>query len=200
MVYTQDLSTINTKKQLNSESTLVVGQSYSVEYLVEKMLTLSDNGAKNLLLSAFDKKYLDQLFSVMSFSDPNSSTMYEVSSRKYSHFLRVLYGSSYLNEEHSELILGMLSKSTFKNGLVAGLPKEVLVAHKFGVYEIPETVKGKEITTVQLHDCGVIYYVSKPYILCVMTKGKDDESLFKIISKVSKMVYNYQEGHNLNGK
>lgn len=199
-VYTQELSTINTKKQLNSESSLVVGQSYSVEVLVEKMLTLSDNGAKNLLLSAFDKKYLNQLFNIMAFSDPNSSTTYEVSSRKYSHFLRILYGSSYLNEEHSELILGMLAKSTFKDGLVAGLPVAIPVAHKFGVYEIPESIKGKEAMTVQLHDCGVIYHAAKPYILCIMTKGKDDESLFRIISNVSKMVYNHQEEYDLNGE
>lgn len=199
-VYSQDLSTINTKKQLNSESGLVVGRSYSIEDLVEKMLTLSDNGAKNLLLSSFDKKYLNQIFNIMAFSDPNSSTTYEISSRKYSHFLRILYGSSYLNEEHSELILGMLSKSTFKDGLVAGLPAAIPVAHKFGVYEIPATINNKEVMTIQLHDCGVIYHVSKPYILCIMTKGKDDESLFRIISNVSKMVYNYQESQNLSGK
>ncbi len=199
-VYTEDLSTINTRKQLNSESGLIVGQSYSVEVLVEKMLTLSDNGAKNLLLSSFDKKYLNQLFNIMEFSDPDLSTVYGVSSRKYSHFLRILYGSSYINEEHSELILEMLSKSTFKEGLVAGLPATAPVAHKFGAYEIPETIKGKEIMTVQLHDCGVVYHASKPYVLCIMTKGKDDKSLFRIISSVSRMVYNHQEVHSLNGE
>jgi hypothetical protein len=164
------------------------------------MLTLSDNGAKNLLLFASDKKYLNQLFNVLALSDPNSPTTYEVSSLKYSQFLRILYGSSYLNEEHSELILGMLAKSTFKDGLVAGLPPTITVAHKFGVYEIPDTVNGKEVMTTQLHDCGVVYHAIKPYILCVMTKGKDDESLFRIISTVSKMIYLYQERNDVGGQ
>lgn len=193
ILYTQEIASANDIKQLNAESNLVVGRSYTVESLTAKMLMDSDNGAKNLLLSVLDKKYLTQLFALTSLVDPTSSQTYEVSSRKYSLFLRVLYGSSYLNEEHSELLLSMLSKSTFKDGLVAGLPQYVPVAHKFGTYEFPESINGKEILTMQLHDCGVIYHTDRPYIICLMTKGRDAASLFKVISHVSKMVYDYQD-------
>jgi beta-lactamase class A len=196
LVYTENLSNINNATEANAESGLTVGQTYSVPDLVNKMLTLSDNGAKNLLLSVLDKKYLDDLFARLSLVDPNSTKIYEVSSLKYAYFLRVLYNASYLNEDHSELILGMLAKSAFKNGLVAGVPSNVQVAHKFGVYNFTEKKSGQDVNTVQLHDCGVIYDETKPYILCIMTKGKDDKSLFDIISHVSKMIYDYQEANN----
>lgn len=199
LLYTQELASINSAKQLNAESTLVVGQSYPVDQLVEKMLTISDNGAKNLLLSALDKSYLDQLLKIVNFADPDAPQSYEISSRKYANFLRILYGSSYINEEHSEFILELLAKSEFRDGLVAGLPKNVQIAHKFGVYEFQEEIKGKDMLTVQLHDCGVVYHPSKPFIICFMTKGKDDASLFKIISHVSQMVYEHQDTHNREG-
>jgi beta-lactamase class A len=193
LLYTQELSDINTVKQLNSDSTLVVGQLYAVDELVEKMLVYSDNGAKNLLLSVIDKKYLDQLLNLVNFSNNPNNTTYDISSRKYANFLRIVYGSSYINEEHSEYILSLLARSDFKDGIVAGLPSTVTVAHKYGVYEFPEQIEGKEVLTVQLHDCGVVYHQSNPYVFCLMTKGKDDASLFKIISTVSRMMYKHQE-------
>lgn len=198
-MYTKELSDVNSVKQLNAESTLVIGKSYSVENLVERMLISSDNGAKNLLLSGLDKKYLDQLLNLVNFSNNSETATYDISSRKYANFLRLLYGSTYINEEHSEFILSLLAKSDFKDGIVAGLPSGTVVAHKFGVYEFPEKIEGKDVLTVQLHDCGVVYHATSPYIFCLMTKGKDDASLFRVISTVSRKIYEHQEIHVKNG-
>lgn len=192
-VYTQELSKINTSMQGNSQTSLVVGKTYTIEELVEIMIIKSDNGAKDLLLTNIDKEYLNQLFSVVSLVDPRSVKIYTISSRKYAHFIRILYGSSYLNEEHSEFLLKLLSQSTFKDGLVAGLPENISVAHKFGTYEFNENIGGKEVSVQLLHDCGVVYHPEKPYVFCFMTKGKDLSTLYRIISSVSKMIYENQE-------
>lgn len=192
VVYTKELAEQNSIDQLNAESTLVIGESYSVEELVEKMLTVSDNGAKDLVLKAMNLSYVDKLFSVVSLLDSLTPKGYEISSRKYALFLRILYGSSYLNEEHSELLLGMLSKSSFKDGLVGGIPGNVPIAHKFGVYEIPGD-SAIEKTGQQLHDCGVVYHPKRPYIICFMTKGKNQKILFNIMAEVSKIVYESQD-------
>ncbi len=196
VIYTKEISDLNKVTQLNAESSLVVGRAYSVEELVYKMLTLSDNGAKDTLLSSLDTTYLNNLFHLAILAEPMATQVYEISSRKYSLFLRMLYGSSYLNEEHSELLLNLLSQSTFKDGLVAGIPEHITIAHKFGVYQFSEIVKGKEFPSVQLHDCGIIYHIAKPYIICFMTKGKDEAVLFRIISHISKMVYDYQDNND----
>jgi beta-lactamase class A len=193
VTYTSDISKINAQVKENAESTLVVGKPYSIEDLVTIMLDASDNGAKNLLLVSMDRKYLSQLFSVMSLVNPETTKGYTISSRGYALFLRILYGSSYLNEEHSELLLKSLSKSDFKDGIVAGLPSSIPVAHKFGVYDVTDFVGGNLGTVQQLHDCGVIYYPAHPYILCFMTRGNNLKSLYNIVSHVSKMVYTYQD-------
>lgn len=193
VTYSQDISELNSSIQTNSQSTLVVGRSYSVEDLIERMIISSDNGAKNLLVATIDKTYLNQLFSAVSPIDPDPEKMYKISSQKYALFLRILYGSSYLNEEHSEYLLNLLSQTDFKDGLVAGIPESIPVAHKFGTYEFEEKINGVTVTTHQLHDCGVVYHADKPYIFCFMTKGKDIASLYRIISHVSRLIYENQE-------
>lgn len=198
VVYTRELAERNILIQTNSQSVLTVGNIYTVEDLVSTMLTASDNGAKDALLSVMEVKYLEQLFSIVTLVDPKKTQSYKVSSRKYALFLRILYGSSYLNEEHSELILSLLAKSDFRDGLVAGVPSNIMVAHKYGTYEFEENINGSTITTQQLHDCGVVYHLEKPYLFCFMTKGKDEKTLFDIISHVSKMVHDYQSSNKDN--
>jgi hypothetical protein len=43
---------------------------------------------------------------------------------------------------------------------------------------------------MEMHDCGIVYYPYRPYLLCVMTKGSGEiKSLETVIQDVSKMVY-----------
>lgn len=196
VVYSKEISDMNNAIQENSASTLEVGKSYSVEDLVSIMLTQSDNGAKNLLLSVLDKTYLDRLFNIISMVNPEGLSVIEISSRKYALFFRILYSASYLNEDNSERILGLLSKSSFKEGLVNGVPPDVSVANKFGTYEVTDNSGGKNSASRELHDCGVIYYSESPYLVCIMTRGKDTENLLRIISHVSSLVYSYQKSND----
>jgi beta-lactamase class A len=193
VVYTKELDDINDSITANSQSILVVGKAYSIEELVKIMLTQSDNGAKNLLVTALDKSYLNKLFTVVSLDDPQTSSTYHISSIKYALFLRMLYGASYLNDDNSELLLGYLVQSTFNDGLVAGVPKRALVAHKYGVYQFNDLIRGREMPVQQLNDCGIVYHEKKPYVLCMMAKGKDLDSLYRVYKFVSSTVYSDRE-------
>ena len=77
----------------------------------------------------------------------------------------------------------ILSKSEFSTGLVAGVPAGIKIAHKFG--EKSDAADG----TVQLHDCGIVYYPNHPYLLYVMSKGLNFESLSDDIAGVSRIIY-----------
>ncbi len=83
-------------------------------------------------------------------------------------------------------MLETMSHSSFTKGIVAGVPEDVLVSHKFG--EAP--LKTGE---VQLHDCGIVYAQQSPYLLCVMSQGSDYEALADFIARVSQAVYVYVE-------
>ncbi len=184
VIYTQDIDTINKNIPENNGTRLIVGNGYSVEELVKIMLKESDNGAKNLLISVLDKKYITELFGLLDISMQNNQG-YLVSSKSYALFLRLLYNASYLYVTHSEYILSLLTISDFKEGLVAGVPNNVQIAHKFGTYTTTERGESSAV----LHDCGIVYHTNHPYIICFMTKGKSIKYLFSIIAEVSKMVY-----------
>ncbi len=47
------------------------------------------------------------------------------------------------------------------------------------------------VTNVEAHDCGIVYYPDSPYLLCVMTRGKDTGQLESIIGKISQITYQF---------
>ena len=104
--------------------------------------------------------------------------------RMYASFFRVLFIASYLNKEMSQKALAYLMRSDFNEGIVAGVPPSVLVAHKFG-----ERVSGARLEDRQLHDCGIVYYPNSPYLLCIMSRGSDFTTLDDIIKDLSLLVY-----------
>ncbi len=156
---------------------IVQFQPYTIRETIEYMLAYSDN-ASYVVLSEYLKKMIpngDALFletyQDMGLLNPTSSLEKTISVRSYGTIFRLLYSIAYLSKEDSNEILQMLSRSDFQLGLRAGLPTEVPIAHKFG-----ERFDDKD-KTMQLHDCGIVYYPNNPYLLCVMTQGKDFTSL-----------------------
>ena len=155
------------------------GRSYTREDLIRRMISYSDNEAAFLL---YRKSYLDRVFEDLGMLTPGARTPRGmISVREYASFFRVLYNASYLNAPMSEKALGHLSQTNFKRGLAAEVPREVPVAHKFGESDH----KGDK----QLHDCGIVYYPGRPYLLCVMTRGDDFSQLEGIIQALSALMY-----------
>ncbi len=163
------------------------GDDYVVNDLINKMIIDSDNGAMNILIRNIDISYLNKVYTDLGLKNPSvDNADYKMSAFDYSLFLRVLYNSTYLSREDSEKALAILSKSTFQDGLRAGLPENIAVAHKFG-----EHVNGVKdtIESVELHDCGYVYLPNDTYFLCVMSKGKSLKTLSETISHISKVIY-----------
>lgn len=172
------------KQNFKPSQTLVFGKNYTIKDLIYRMIVYSDNNAFSLLTKIVNPKELMNVYSSLRILDPNNSNSDNfLSVQTYESFFRVLYNCSYLNREASNWALEILSKSEFRTGLVAGVPSSVKVAHKFG--EKSAAVDG----TVQLHDCGIIYYPKHPYLLCVMSKGLNFESLNEEIAGVSRIIY-----------
>ena len=172
---------------------MVKGAHYSVGQLIEQMISYSDNEAFYTLADHFDtntNKYFELIFKDLNIPSPvgrNEKSLYAMSVGDYSLPFRVLYGSTYLSERYSERALALLSRSHFREGIVAGVPASVKVAHKFGVINAP--MQDGSITPNELHDCGIVYNESAPYFLCIMTEGKDLRPLRETIQGVSDIVY-----------
>lgn len=172
----------------DTHTLLQVGTSYSVADLIRIMLINSDNGARLLLDEAVDKKYITAVYKALGISVPDASVNFQISVEKYTLFFRLLYSATFLNEEHSEQFLSILTETDFPLGIRRFVPNMYPIAHKYGVYNLPKDKEGNELQ--ELHDCGIVYPpTDAPYLMCIMTKGKDQQVLADFIAAVSGDVF-----------
>lgn len=175
------------------KETIQKEKEYPIDDIIRIMVTHSDNVSWELLLLYLKREYSEDDFvltlSDLGIIDPSKRSVEQVIPvQTYASLFRILYNSSYLTPEMSNKALSLLSQSSFTDGLVAGVPSDVRVAHKFG-----EVRYGSE---QQLHDCGVVYFTQNPYLLCIMTKGDDIKELSPIIQTISKHVYEAVSGRH----
>ncbi len=182
-------SGLTTPEEREPTPYLKIGQSYSVIELLEDLIVHSDNDAKNLLHTIVPQESRTEVFTDLGLVPPVVGDIGDsLSAKSYSIFFRVLFNGTYLSPAFSESALELLSRPEFTKGLVSGLPDGIKIAHKFGRRVFPA---GAVPSREELHDCGNIYLSEHPYFLCVMTEGRDDQTLADIIAEISKTVFEY---------
>jgi beta-lactamase class A len=164
------------------KASAIPGNVYSVSELITLMIRDSDNNATLLLNQLLGSEKTQFTYSDLGIKPPTNQN-YSVTVRTYASFFRILYNATYLNREYSDKALHLLTESAFTKGLRAGVPTSIPIAHKFGERTILE---GQEN---QLHDCGIVYYPGRPYLLCVMTRGSDYENMADAIKTISSIIY-----------
>lgn len=172
-----------TQNQYFKNTTVVSGEEYKVRELVDKMLIHSDNNAAELLAATLSDEQIADTYERLGIAAPLRTRDYNTDVHQYASFFRILYNATYFDAEDSEHILEILTHATFTQGLVAGVPEHIPVAHKFGERAVDTSLN------VQLHDCGIIYHPERPYLLCVMTQGTDFKTLAGIIADISRIAY-----------
>jgi beta-lactamase class A len=169
-----------------TSNALVENMHYTVEQLLFYMIVHSDNNASALLAKNMDKKIYKKFFDDLGMPVPDIfNTDYTMNVVQCSKFFRLLFSANYLGREMSEYALTLLSKSKFRDGLLAGVDSNITVAHKFG----ERTGTGFR----ELHEGGIVYLDNRPYVLCVMTRGSDYKQLSSVISEISRTVYDYMK-------
>ena len=175
-----------TKQDLNSQwGTLYqkgAGTKMSVIDLLEQMISFSDNTAKNALIRQLSATDIDSIFVHVGIPDPYLiGSEQVVSPRDYNRLFKSLYYSAYLSPKYSELALELTTDGNEESLIKEGVPVEVTVAHKFGIYDASNT----------LSDCGIVYHEKNPYFLCIMTTGLDYSKSRELIPKISKDIYDF---------
>jgi beta-lactamase class A len=170
-------------QQIDPESVLDPGTSYTVLELINRMIVYSDNEAAILLAGAVGLENQGELFRLLgvepsAITDPRAT----LSVRQYAAFFRILFNASFVSQKHSEVGLEILSRAKFDKGLRKGIPAEIPSSHKFGERKLENGMQ-------HFHDCGIVYYPKHPYLLCVMTQGQDPETLENAIAEISKFTY-----------
>lgn len=200
--FLQEPVTITDRTDYNEDTTIrpkevpLFGSTYTTAELINYMITYSDNISFQVLLKKlgtekFNKAYLD-----LQLNYPDNVVLIDdyITPYQFSLFFRTLFNATYLNQADSEAALSLLSNVDYKNGLIAGVPDSVKVAHKFGIGVVEQPDGSQQ---GELHDCGVVYRADQPYLLCVMSKSKspDITKVEKTISGISSLVYQYAENN-----
>lgn len=179
----------NESLNIPSPIKLLQGESYTIDELIRDMIVYSDNNASTALQDYLPQEFFDKTFTDLGMKIPQVREAQDmISIKEYASFFRILYNATYLGKLMSVKALKLLTEVKFKDGLVAGVPSNITVAHKYGERGIFDKA-GKKIETLQFHECGIIYYPKRPYILAVMTRGKDLKYLISVVRDISKLVY-----------
>lgn len=170
--------------QTFNSKTIMPGHKYKVSELIRYMIIYSDNNATSLLHDFIDISTFQKTFTDLNIKKPDvHDRSYALSVRDYSKFMSVLYDGGYLTMSASEYAISLLSESDFKEGIIKELPANLKVAHKFG--------ESKRENERELHECAIIYLSNRPYLLTIMTRGRDSRKLADIISHISKIAYDH---------
>lgn len=181
-----DINDNNLMSNYKPKENLEKDKSYKISELLKRMIIYSDNAAEDLLILNTSKEEFNRIFDDINVERLNFEQQENsMDVKTYSHFFRALYNSTFLTRNASEKTLELLTKTTFDKGVAAVVPKNIPVAHKFGERYIVD------IQEAQLHDCGIVYFPNNPYLLCIMTRGKDFKILEKILQDISEITYKY---------
>jgi len=165
------------------------GKTYTVNDLIYRMIVHDDAAAYALLYANLPEGRLDRIFKDLYVEYDPHKTEDSLSLSAFAAFYRVLFNASYLNEEMSEKALRYLSKSTFRQGMAAGVPPNIDIASKHGERMTAAVGDSEEQLVYQFHEFGIIYHPNRPFLLGIMARGDDVDQLEKILRDITRLVY-----------
>lgn len=118
ILYTGSPNSYDTQKEIPPSERLVVGQRYTVEELLSRMIIHSDNTASDILLPRMTESFMIKTLSSLGVQVEKNPGEKEalVTARTYANVFRGLYNASYLSREYSEKTLKLLTLTTFDRG------------------------------------------------------------------------------------
>lgn len=174
------------KQVITAEHQIEFGKIYSYEELIRSMITYSDNFAYSFLTHILNLNLQNRVYEEYNLPMPNyDSLATRLTVTECSVFMESLINASILNPKNSEYALRLLTQTTFRDGVVKGMADStMLIAHKFA--------EGGTRLNKELHETAVVYLGEKPYLLTIMTRGKDNveyADLAKVIQGIAKIIH-----------
>lgn len=166
-----------------------IGNKLSLRTLCETMITASGNLAANVLVEQLGPKNIQATVDTLGASGMQVLRGVEdlkafdkglnntTDAAGLATLLDKLARGQAVSREASAEMIAILKRQKHNEGIPAGLPEGIEVAHKTG-----------EVTKVH-HDAGIVY-AKRPYVLVVLTRGIDDQTASgRLIAAISREMY-----------
>ncbi len=176
---------------------LKAGDTVTVNYLLDLMITRSDNSAANCLIDITQRKNIDNLlhhynwygsevtrkFLKRKYEDPGYENIRgtETCALHAADFMYKIYSDSFVNEWVSLQMKTLLGRQLDKTKLATGLPNSAMFYHKTGWF------------AYWTHDVGIVIDGDVKYIIACFLPLEEDLALpkFKLLSeKVYELIKN----------
>jgi len=189
-----DGSSFSVAAEDDSEQSLYkqIGGSETVRRLLHLMITESSNLATNILIELVTPRRVMETMRGLGAKDirvlrgVEDGKAYErglnntTTARDLHLILKAVAARRAVSKEASDEMVKVLLAQKYNEGLPAGLPAGLRVAHKTG-----------SITKIN-HDAGIVYVPGrkKPYVLVVLTRGLTEEKrAHRLIADISRAIY-----------
>jgi beta-lactamase class A len=170
------------------------GSQFSVQKLLELMVTRSDNTAANMLIKLLGMDYLNAYFKSIGLRKTNlSRDMMDFKYRRkgienyttpqdVARLLEKMYNRTFVNAQVSGQCLALLKLQKVKDRIPRRLPENVVVAHKTGLERLV------------CHDAGIVFTPNGDFLICVLTKSKASyKSSKEFIARIAAYTYHKYE-------
>jgi beta-lactamase class A len=175
--------------QTTASDFLEEGKSYKINTLIYRMIAYNDSSAYALLKDNLPPGVLEKIVKDISVNYDPAKNDDSMTFNAYASFFRVLFNASYLSSEMSEKALRYLSKTSFKDGIISGVPSDIEVVAKYGEPVVSTSADGAATGSRQFHEFGIVYHPVHPYLVGVMVRGDDPRMLSKTLRDISALVY-----------
>ncbi len=184
---------VSGSKILGKES---VGSIFTVEELLNPMITQSDNAAANVLIDFMGFDTLNTYFKKMGLKNTNiARKMMDFEERRegeenyttaedMAYLLEKLYHGVFLNKNISERCLALLGQQKINDRIPRKLPKNgIFIAHKTGLEKYV------------CHDIGIVFTQKGNFLICVLVKHEHKRAGYakKLIQDISLLTYQYYQ-------
>lgn len=170
-------------------SELSLGDSITVQELVEIMIRYSDNVAKNMLMRRFDEEGLFAWIKAqggqVELRDDGDGGLIYTNAETLARMMHLLYTDrAFHSPAMRQQLLTYLQSTVYEDRVAAGVPDGVKVAHKIG--NLPDVV----------NDIALIWAPHGPFILATLSDGVSDEDGNEAIAAVTAKSYQFLEQHH----
>lgn len=161
-----------------------IGSPITIEKLIEEMLLNSDNTAYRILYRNLSMDEVRDVFTALGLDDFFDQEG-KITAKEYTRLLRSLFTANYLNPEHSQLLLDVLSHTSYDDYLGQWVPNDVVFSHKIG--------ENNQKTVIL--DAGLVYIGDRVYLISMSMDYQQEwisrEKALELFGQVSNTIYNY---------
>jgi beta-lactamase class A len=152
-------------------------QVLSVDTALQAMMEISDNAAAVLLQDLVGSSNINQALGALGLEDSRLLTDdLPITAGDVALLVEAIGRGEAVSRPASEQMLELMAREQFDNGLRAGTPRDVTVAHKTGNW------------TNATHEAGIVFAPAGSYVMVVLS-DKDHQT--RLIEELSRRVYDY---------